>query len=801
MNCNYRRRASAAHRYLHGAGICALACTAAATQAAIAQDKTATESGQLAEVTVSARYTQENLQTTPLAITAITGVDLEKRAIPEISTLGATVPNLYTHVGDAVQGPTPTISMRGVTAGDYSFARDPAVGIYVDDVYHSTLVGSNLDLADLDHIEVKRGPQGTLAGNASIAGTINIYSKQPKGDNSGYFSAAYGSYNSVNLRGAYDTAITDNLFMRVSGQSSRKDGYVDQLDFTCQMARLGTPQLSARFPQADRSAFQRNCKVGTFGGENRGAGKIALRYVASDRLELSGTAAYTKWDDQAPAELLVDAHPAANDGFNSVYSARLLAAYGIVYDNRFVPSAGRRYSAYTTFKRPLDGIAFDNSQGQYSKDASFKADYDITDRIHIKAIAGYSDNGGHLHQAGDISPLGYVQGQVFFNTRQYTGEVRATGTSFADKLDWAAGVYYQKSRNNLTGDIDFITINFTEDDLFHTDTRSAFVHGNYHITDRLSVAAGLRYAITEKDARLDHPPLFNETIPFSVKANRADWLASMSYQFTDNTMAYATAATGSRPAGITTIVNTIYQLSKYPAEELTAYEVGLKTEFFNRRLRLNTAAFYSDYKSRLTSQAGFQCLGEAPPPTRRLRREDCPPGGAIGWSITIGTPAEIQGVEFEATAEPIDQLLINLAGGYNHFINGVKTPGQPGYLARGNLPQPEYNANAGVQYTLALARGTLTPRIDANYTSVQTFVFSPSIQAPTGPKDTIPAHTILNAQLTYEFGDEKAWSATLSATNLTDKYYFYTLFSGSTVATAGVIAPPREISLSLRKNF
>jgi iron complex outermembrane receptor protein len=785
------------------AAICVLGSSVIVSMTTLAQDQPAGESSDarlLQEVTVSARYTQENLQTTPLAITAVSGVELENRAIPDIATLSAAVPNLYTHVGDAVQGPTPTISMRGVTAGDYSFARDPAVGIYVDDVYHSTLVGSNLDLADIDHIEVKRGPQGTLAGNASIAGTISIYPKQPKGDGSGYFHAGYGSYNKVELKGAYDTAITDNLFVRVSGQSLRKDGYVDQLDFTCEMNRLGTPQLAGSFPTSDRSAAQRDCKVGTFGGQNNGTARIALRYVASDRLELSGSALYSRDDDQAPAELLVDAHPAPNDGFNSVYSARLLQRYGVVYDNRFLPPPGRPYSAYATFDRPLEGISFENSQGQFTKDATFKIDYDIAEQIHLKAIFGYSDNGGHLHQAGDVSPLGFVQGQVFFNTRQYTAETRFTGTSFGDKLDWAAGLFYLKSRNNLRGDIDFITINFIEDDIFHTETQSAFMHGNYHLTDKLSVSAGLRYAITEKDATLDHPPLFDRTIPFAVKANRTDWLVSASYKFTDTLMAYATVATGSRPSGITTIVNTIYQLSQYPAEELTAYEAGVKTEFFNRRLRLNLAAFYSDYPTRLTGQSGFQCLGEPPPPTRRLSAAECPPGGAIGWGITIGTPAEIEGFELEATAEPIDGLLLNVSSGYNHFINGVKTPGRPGYLVKGNLPQPEWNGSAGVQYTIPLAGGELTPRIDAHYTSKQTFVFSPSLQAPSGPRDTIPAHTILNAQVNYDFGD-KGWQATLAATNLTDKYYFYTLFSGSTVATAGVIAPPRELSFSVRKQF
>src|SRR6202044_3581630 len=103
--------------------------------------------------------------------------------------------------------------------GDYSFARDPAVGIYIDDVYHSTMVGADLDLSDLDRVEVKRGPQGTLAGNASIAGTISLFSKPPKGDDTGYISAGYGSYNEVDVKGAFDTTIAPGLYARISGQS------------------------------------------------------------------------------------------------------------------------------------------------------------------------------------------------------------------------------------------------------------------------------------------------------------------------------------------------------------------------------------------------------------------------------------------------------------------------------------------------------------------------------------------------------------------------------------------------------
>src|SRR5580658_932100 len=122
---------------------------------------------QLESVVVTARYTQENVQATPVAITAITGADLEERNLTNVTTLGNVVPNLYTHPGDAAEGLTPTITLRGVSSGDYNFTFDPSVGIYIDDVYHNSLFGSALDLMDLDRVEVLRGPQGTLFGNAS----------------------------------------------------------------------------------------------------------------------------------------------------------------------------------------------------------------------------------------------------------------------------------------------------------------------------------------------------------------------------------------------------------------------------------------------------------------------------------------------------------------------------------------------------------------------------------------------------------------------------------------------------------
>src|SRR5580658_2357021 len=357
--------------------VCAVTIAAAATPAfaqspnPTAQSQSTAESGELQTVEVTARYQREDLQTTPLAITALSAADLSAHDIINTTNLGDVVPNLYTRPGDAEEGPTPTISMRGVTAGDYSFEAFPAVGIYVDDVYHSTMVGSVLDLTDIDHIEVKRGPQGTLSGNASIAGSINIFSKTPQGDDTGSFSAAYGSYNLIELKGVFDTAlIPDKLFLRISGVSRKQDGYVDQLDFTREMNRLGTPQLAGSFPTSDNSAYERDCKIGAFGGTDLGAAKMMVRFLATDKLEFNASLSYSKEDDEAPAEVLVNTNPAKNDGFDSVISAQLLAKYGIVYDNRFLPPPGQPYSSYATFCRPLSGICFSNTPGQDSMTSS-----------------------------------------------------------------------------------------------------------------------------------------------------------------------------------------------------------------------------------------------------------------------------------------------------------------------------------------------------------------------------------------------------------------------------------------------
>ncbi len=218
---------------------------AAAVAATLATLPAFAQEDALQEVVVTARYREENLQTTPLAITALSVEDLESRNLLNVDNLGQSVPNAFFIQPVSNFGPTTTIGLRGINTTDYSYAFEPSVGIYIDDVYQATLTGSSFELMDLDRVEVLRGPQGTLFGKNSLGGAVRLISKKPMGDNTGSVEVTYGSYDRIDAKAVGDfSLIPDKAFLRVVGVSRRRDGYGKSLDFTCEMINRGTPQLA-----------------------------------------------------------------------------------------------------------------------------------------------------------------------------------------------------------------------------------------------------------------------------------------------------------------------------------------------------------------------------------------------------------------------------------------------------------------------------------------------------------------------------------------------------------------------------
>jgi len=205
------------------------ACIAASATATFAAEEVQT----LDEIVVTAQFRQQNLQDTPLAITAVTAELMEARSQTNISEITNQAPSVTLKQQSAMFGPAIAAYIRGVGAADFNPALEPGVGIYVDDVYIATLTGSLLDLLDLDRVEILRGPQGTLAGRNSIGGSVKLFSQKPSADTSGSFQATYGSRNRVDLRGTANFALTDNLFMRISGVDKKQEGYVERRDYGC----------------------------------------------------------------------------------------------------------------------------------------------------------------------------------------------------------------------------------------------------------------------------------------------------------------------------------------------------------------------------------------------------------------------------------------------------------------------------------------------------------------------------------------------------------------------------------------
>src|SRR5688572_17179540 len=188
----------------------------------------------LEEIVVSARFREENLQQTPLAITAFSGANMEARNLTDVTMIDTFSPNTIIQPLGAGWGSTAAAFVRGIGLGDNSLSFEPGVPIYIDDVYHGRPQGAVMDLLDIERVEVLRGPQGTLFGKNTLGGAVRIISRKPEGDGTGFLDVGVGSRDRLNFRGSYDFELAEEtVFARVSASSKSQDGYFDILDYEC----------------------------------------------------------------------------------------------------------------------------------------------------------------------------------------------------------------------------------------------------------------------------------------------------------------------------------------------------------------------------------------------------------------------------------------------------------------------------------------------------------------------------------------------------------------------------------------
>ena len=203
--------------------------TSFAGHEALAQD------GQLEEIIVTAQFRAQNVQQTPISISAFDAAMLDARSATDINDAANLAPNVTLSRGAAGFGQMSAIFIRGVGQADPHFAVEPGVGMYIDDVYFGVLTGSIFELLDTERVEVLRGPQGTLAGKNSIGGAIKLFSEQPGPRKpNGYAEFGLGTFDAITARAATNLTIAeDKLYARVSAMARERDGYVDRLDYNC----------------------------------------------------------------------------------------------------------------------------------------------------------------------------------------------------------------------------------------------------------------------------------------------------------------------------------------------------------------------------------------------------------------------------------------------------------------------------------------------------------------------------------------------------------------------------------------
>lgn len=581
----------------------------------------------LEEIIVTAQRREQNLQDVPIAVTAVSGEYLTENNISSLQDLAGAVPGLV--VTNTLNYGTAPISIRGIGApngGGGAFSDQP-VAIYVDGVYVARLGTSVSDLVDMDSIQVLRGPQGTLYGRNSTAGALLLASKRPTDQFESEFRGSYAQYNQSRLSAALSGPLgSDRILGRLALGYSDGGDYVDNV-------------LDGR----------------ELGGARNKTARGTLRFLPSGGLTVDLIGEY---QEQV-------AHPA-------LFS---VAPLNVVTTPTF-PFAGPLYEGDPFARRAdLDSTIEDNRVALdtdtftelRSSNGTLLVDWDLG-AITLAAISGYRimDNNGQQDSDAQPNTVSYASAngglRLLSNFgeqehTQYSQELRLQ--SDQGPLTWVAGAYFLHEEN----DVDFSIESFQAGPpqpgvppqrpagtianfLSHQDldAYAAFFDVTWAFTDQWSASVGGRYSdesrqVSVRQSVRNRVTGANLTTPlaFSGEDSWTDFSPRgvLQYKFTDDTLVYANYSRGFKSGGYNSF-DASPAATAFPQEEIDAYEIGLKSDLLDRRLRMNVSAFSYDYQNVQIRQAVF----------------------TGGVSIRTVPEARIRGVEIETTFTPVESLVM-----------------------------------------------------------------------------------------------------------------------------------------------
>lgn len=746
------------------------------------------------EITVTARRRAESLQDTPISISAVTSEGLAQRGIDNVTQIGDFTPNVKfnSSVPVSASNATAAIFIRGIGQNDYQLSADPGVGLYLDGVYISRGVGNVLDVLNVERIEVLRGPQGTLFGRNTIGGAVSVVTKKPADELGASLELTTGRFNRVQIKGSIDVPLAEGVYSSFSGFYHMRDGYVKGV-----------------VPFAP-----------DLGGSNALAGRFALRLEPTNNLSINIAVDGTRSrEESAPNVMLaVDENAPAAQTWNSLYSG----AAGICADpaNPARLSDTRCYNSQWALAPYRHGGTFQTISDTFNNfgkrryrsasdlniwGVSGTAEWKIADGLTAKSITAYRKVTGFWTRDSDHSPASIVQTKSDWKQDQFSQEIQLLGDAFDNRLNWVIGGYYSKESGNHEDLVNIVDAVFMSGAILDGRSLAAFGQATFEIVDDLSLTAGVRWTEDRKtfdnsnqyvvrsgfltgapfnpdgSGLQDGDPLMGPIGQTATIKDRA-WtpMASLSYRWSPGLLTYASYSKGFKGGGFTQRVFPPFAgIPSFKPETSTTYEIGFKSDLFDRRIRLNGAAFINDYDD-LQITVNDPRLGFAP-------------------IIQNAAKARIKGFELELQARPTEAFKLEAGLGYldaryrNVDIRALNS----GVTKDTHLQNaPEWTLSAGASYGIAVGGvGKFTPRVDWSYRSK---VYNDAVNSPLLVQK---GYHLVNASIGYT-DEPELWLITLGVKNLANKRYlgsgYVDAFGG---ITEGVFGRPREWFLSVRRTF
>jgi iron complex outermembrane receptor protein len=576
---------------------------------------------------------------------------------------------------------------------------------------------------------------------------------------------------------------------------------------------------------------------------NFSAVRGSLRWLASDALEFNLSVDYTDDDRNPTGAVLVDANTIANANMQPVPGATNLPL------SNFIVPHGSYYN-YASFQNPSNpwvgnlpvAGAFDTSYNgqilgvtrdyvlqesrpiprQFYKGGgtSLTADWKASETLALKSITAWRWYNSGFVNDNDLSPLNSSVGDGELPFHSFSEELRLNG-ALGSAVDWTLGAFYMRQTSryeswqdlryngqansyvrDVTGtstDAKRNPLQFQQNDPVRAKTWAVFGHASWHLTEALTANLGLRYTDEEKSYTFvrqnpdGSPQTFIGALdgqpPSLYSGDQLDYRVNVQYDWTPNFMTYLQYATGFKGGGVSPRPFVIAQAVPFDPETLDTYELGVKSDLFERRLRLNGAVYFGKYRD------------------IQLSLQSCP---QYGVGVPCGAWAnagngEVKGLELEAAWRPVTGLQFD--GAYNYFdfeytsIDPAALPAVPrpwNITIDDTLPfSPKKKWSLGGQYEFPLsAGGTLAARVDYAYQGG--FYTNGANQA----SNRIQSYDLVNARLTWRSSDGLL-DVALEGTNLTDKYYFLSRADQLQAAghTDGAPGRPREWAVTIKKRF